>query len=47
MLENKKDQKETSDDTIIESILSKFEITALNPMQERASKAIRAKSEVV
>ena len=47
MLENEKDQNGTSDDTIIESILNKFEITALNPMQERASKAIRAKSDVV
>lgn len=39
MSENKKDT--------IESILNKFEITALNPMQERASKAIQSKSDVV
>ena len=39
MSENKKDT--------IESILNKFEITAINPMQERASKAIQSKSDVV
>ncbi len=42
-----KDQKEISDDTVLGSILNKFEITALNPMQEEVSKTIRMKSDVV
>ena len=47
MLENTKEHTETSNDNLIASILSKFEITALNPMQERASKTIKKKSDVV
>lgn len=47
MLENTKEHTETSSDNLIDSILSKFEITALNPMQERASKTIKKKSDVV
>ncbi|HKM45314.1 MAG TPA: DEAD/DEAH box helicase [Dysgonamonadaceae bacterium] len=47
MLENTKEHTETSNDNLIDSILSKFEITALNPMQERASKTIKKKSDVV
>ncbi|MFT5903376.1 MAG: superfamily II DNA/RNA helicase [Flammeovirgaceae bacterium] len=41
------DQKENSDELPQNSILSKFGITALNPMQEEASKAIQSKSDVV
>ena len=47
MSENTKEHTETSNDNLIDSILSKFEITALNPMQERASKTIKKKSDVV
>ena len=47
MLENTKEHTETSNDNLIDSILSKFEITALNPMQEKASKTIKKKSDVV
>ena len=47
MSENIKEQKETSEDTFTDSILNKFEITALNPMQEKAIKTIRNKSDVV
>jgi len=36
-----------SDNQLTSSILNKFEITALNPMQEEASKTIRMKSDVV
>lgn len=42
-----KDQKEISDDKFTSSFLNKFEIAALNPMQEEASKTIRLKSDVV
>ncbi len=40
-------QKESSDDKRTSSVLNKFEITALNPMQEEACKTIRLKSDVV
>ena len=42
-----KDQKEISNDKLTGSFLNKFEITALNPMQEEACKTIRLKSDVV
>lgn len=42
-----KGQKEISDDKFIGSFLNKFEITALNPMQEEACKTIQSKSDVV
>ena len=42
-----KDQKGISDDKLTGSFLSKFEITALNPMQEEACKTIQLKSDVV
>ncbi len=42
-----KSQKETTDDKSIDSFLNKFNITALNPMQEETYKAIRLKSDVV
>ena len=42
-----KEQKEISDDKLIASILNKFEITALNPMQEKAFRVIQSKSDVV
>jgi superfamily II DNA/RNA helicase len=42
-----KEQKEISDDMLTGSFLNKFEITALNPMQEEASKTIQMKSDVV
>ena len=47
MSENTKEHNETSNDNLIDSILSKFEITALNPMQVKASKTIKKKSDVV
>ena len=47
MLKNIKDQKEISDDKPIASILSKFDITELNPMQEKAGETIKSKSDVV
>lgn len=47
MSENTKEHTETSNDNLIDSILSKFEITALNPMQEKASKTIKKRSDVV
>lgn len=47
MSENNKEQKETSDEMLTDSFLDKFEITALNPMQEEASKIIQRKSDVV
>ncbi len=47
MSKNNKNQKEFSEDSLIDSVLHKFEISALNPMQEEASTAIRAKSDVV
>ena len=47
MSENTKEHNETSSDNLIDSILSKFEITALNPMQVKASKTIKKKSDVV
>jgi superfamily II DNA/RNA helicase len=42
-----KDQQEISNDKLTVSVLKKFEITALNPMQEEASKTIQKKSDVV
>jgi superfamily II DNA/RNA helicase len=42
-----KDQKEIANDKRISSFLNKFEITALNPMQEEACKAIHLRSDVV
>lgn len=42
-----KDQKEFSDDKLTDSLLNKFEITALNPMQEEAIKTIHRKSDLV
>lgn len=42
-----KDQKEISADMQTSSLLDKFGITALNPMQEEAGKTIRMKSDVV
>jgi len=42
-----KDQKEISDNKFSSSFLNKFEITALNPMQEEACKTIHLKSDVV
>jgi len=42
-----KDQKEVAYDKFIGDFLTKFEITALNPMQEETSKTIRMKSDVV
>jgi superfamily II DNA/RNA helicase len=42
-----KEQKEISDAMLTSSFLTKFEITALNPMQEEASKTIQMKSDVV
>ena len=47
MSENNKQQPEISNDTLIRSILDKFEISALNPMQEAAMKTIQKKSDVV
>jgi len=41
------DQKEISDDMPTGSFLDKFEIVALNPMQEEAGKTIQMKSDVV
>ncbi len=46
-MSNRKNQKEISNDPYIKSFLQKFEITALNPMQEEAYKTIRTKSDVV
>ena len=42
-----KDQKEPSKASLMASILEKFEIKALNPMQREAGEAIRSKSDVV
>ncbi|MDD2476803.1 MAG: DEAD/DEAH box helicase [Dysgonamonadaceae bacterium] len=47
MSENNKDQTDTINNNLTELILNKFEIKALNPMQEEAGKAIRTKSDVV
>jgi len=41
------DQKDTSDNKLAGSLLDKFGITALNPMQKEAYKAIPLKSDVV
>lgn len=41
------DKKEISDETLMNSILNKFEITELNPMQKEAGKTIRNKSDMV
>ncbi len=42
-----RDQKEISDDKLTASFLNKFKISALNPMQEEASKTIQLRSDVV
>jgi len=42
-----KEQKEISDDMRTDSILNKFGIAALNPMQEEVIKTIQLKSDVV
>lgn len=42
-----KEQQEIFDDKLTASLLNKFEITALNPMQEEACKTIQSKSDVV
>ena len=42
-----KEQKEISGNMLTGSFLNKFEITALNPMQEEASETIQMKSDVV
>lgn len=47
MSRNSKEQTENSGDMLTESILKKFEITALNPMQENAGQTIRKESDVV
>ncbi len=47
MSKNIKVQKEIPDDKFTGSFLNKFEITALNPMQEEACKTIQLKSDVV
>ena len=47
MSENIIEQKDTSDDMLTDAMLNKFEITALNPMQEEASTAIRTNADVV
>ena len=47
MSENTKEYKKTSENLLTESFLDKFEITALNPMQEEAILAIRKKSDLV
>jgi len=47
MSNNIKEQKETKVDISKQSFLNKFGITALNPMQEEASKTIQLKSDVV
>ena len=47
MSENNKEQEENSDNMLTDSFLNKFEITALNPMQEEAGEIIRKKSDVV
>ena len=47
MSENINNIPERSEDNTPESFLNKFEITALNPMQEKAYKTIKSKSDVV
>lgn len=47
MSENIKENRKDSKDNITESFLNKFEIEALNPMQEEASKIIQSKSDLV
>lgn len=47
MAKNTKDKNEISDHKFTASVLKKFEITALNPMQEEAGKVIRRKKDVV
>ena len=47
MSDNNNEQPEISNDKLIGSILDKFEISALNPMQEAAIKTIKNKSDVV
>lgn len=46
-MSNINNQKEDSDNQLLSSILNKFEITALNPMQEEAYKIIQSKSDLV
>ncbi|PLX05265.1 MAG: helicase [Marinilabiliales bacterium] len=47
MSKNNIDQNAISDDNLTASILKKFEISALNPMQEEAVKTIGSKKDVV
>ena len=47
MLKNIKDQKKNSYNKPISSILRKFDITELNPMQEKAREVIKSNSDVV
>lgn len=47
MSENKKEASEISNDKLSKSILEKFDITALNPMQEKAVRTIQKKSDMV
>ncbi len=47
MSENAKNKKDTPEVKITDSILNKFDIKALNPMQKEAGKTIRQKSDVV
>jgi superfamily II DNA/RNA helicase len=47
MLKATKNQQEIILGDLVSSVLKKFEITALNPMQEEAHKAIQSKSDVV
>jgi len=47
MSKNNIDQNAISDDNLTASLLKKFEITALNPMQEEAVKTIGSKKDVV
>jgi len=47
MAKNTKDKNEISDHKFTASVLKKFVITALNPMQEEAGKVIRRKKDVV
>lgn len=47
MSQNDKNQPQISNDNLTTTFLEKFEIAALNPMQEEAGKIIRTKSDVV
>ena len=42
-----KDKNEKTNESLTSSILNKFDITELNPMQEETGRAIRKKSDVV